>query len=304
MKNNFLTLVNPQNKGKDYILGLVIILLSFIFLGQIPIIFTSFYYDGLRLPDFRLLIDLNLLFAIILFPFIVGFGAVLFTNKLILRLPFKTLFTVRDKFDWKRFWFSFSVWGSILLVFFIISFFTSDLISFQPKWGDFFILLIISFTILPIQTTFEELFFRSYLFKTFGVIFKRGWLTVFVTGALFGLMHGANPEVERIGQILLVYYIVHGLFLGLITLMDDGLELTMGYHAVNNIFASLIVTNDWQAFHTDALFIDSSMPEFGMEHILTLVIIQPLLLILFSKKYNWKNWKEKLFAKIEYPKND
>ena len=78
----------------------------------------------------------------------------------------------------------------------------------------------------------------------------------------------------------------------------------MGYHAVNNIFASLIVTNDWQAFHTDALFIDSSMPEFGMEHILTLVIIQPLLLFLFSKKYNWKNWKEKLFAKIEYPKND
>ena len=88
---------------------------------------------------------------------------------------------------------------------------------------------------------------------------------------------------------------MNGIFLGLIRLMDGGLELTMGYHAVNNIFAALIVTNNWQSFHTDALFIDKSLPTFGMENILILVLIQPLLLFLFSKRYKWTNWKEKLF---------
>ena len=117
-------------------------------------------------------------------------------------------------------------------------------------------------------------------------------------------MHGANPEVDKIGQVLLVFYIANGVFLGLLVLMDEGLELSMGYHAVNNIFAALIVTNDWQAFHTDALFIDQNPPDFGMESMLTLLVVQPLLLILFSKKYKWKNWKEKLFSKIEYPENE
>ena len=76
--------------------------------------------------------------------------------------------------------------------------------------------------------------------------------------------------------------------------MDDGIELSMGYHAVNNIFASLILTNDWQAFHTDAMYIDRSEPIFGMESFLTILVLQPLLIILFSKVYRWKNWKKKL----------
>ena len=161
----------------------------------------------------------------------------------------------------------------------------------------FFILSLISIFILPIQTTFEEIFFRGYLFQGFGVLFKKGWLSVLMTSVLFGLMHGSNPEVEKLGMILLVFYILNGMFLGLVVLMDDGLELSMGYHAINNIFAALIVTNNWQAFHTDAFFIDNSAPEFGLENILTLVIIQPLLLFIFSKKYKWSSWKTRLFER-------
>ncbi|MCF6287212.1 MAG: hypothetical protein L3K26_18820 [Candidatus Hydrogenedentes bacterium] len=79
------------------------------------------------------------------------------------------------------------------------------------------------------------------------------------------------------------------------TQMDGGIELSIGYHAVNNIFAALILTNDWQAFQTDALFIDRSPPAFGLESWLTLLLIQPLILFIFAKKYKWKGWKEKLF---------
>jgi hypothetical protein len=74
--------------------------------------------------------------------------------------------------------------------------------------------------------------------------------------------------------------------------MDDGMELSMGYHAANNVFTALMITNNWQAFQTDAVFIDTSSPSFGLDSIVTLIIIQPLLLLFLSKIYKWKNWKQ------------
>jgi len=123
-------------------------------------------------------------------------------------------------------------------------------------------------------------------------------VSILITGVLFGLLHGANPEVAKIGYELLIYYIASGVFLGVVTHMDDGLELGMGYHAANNLFAALIVTNDWQAFHTDAIFIDHSPPEFGWDALLTLAVIQPILLLIFARIYKWKNWRKKLFTKL------
>jgi hypothetical protein len=78
--------------------------------------------------------------------------------------------------------------------------------------------------------------------------------------------------------------------------MDEGMELSMGYHAANNVFTAIMITNNWQAFQTDAVFIDTSIPSFGLDSIVTLAIIQPALLILFSRIFKWKNWK-KLIAR-------
>jgi hypothetical protein len=80
------------------------------------------------------------------------------------------------------------------------------------------------------------------------------------------------------------------------TIMDEGMELSMGYHAANNVFTAIMITNNWQAFQTDAVFIDTSIPSFGLDSIVTLAIIQPALLILFSRIFKWKNWK-KLIAR-------
>ena len=45
-----------------------------------------------------------------------------------------------------------------------------------------------------------------------------------------------NPEIEKIGDIALVFYIGTGFLFGITTLMDEGTELALGMHAVNNIF--------------------------------------------------------------------
>jgi membrane protease YdiL (CAAX protease family) len=55
-------------------------------------------------------------------------------------------------------------------------------------------------------------------------------------------MHFGNPEIDKLGPLLMVSYVSMGFFFGIITLMDEGLELALGYHAGNNLLISLLVT--------------------------------------------------------------
>ncbi len=86
--------------------------------------------------------------------------------------------------------------------------------------------------------------------------------------------------------------------------MDDGTELSLGMHAANNIVAAVLVTSDWMVFQTDALWVDISEPSVNTEALVPVFIIYPIILFIFSKKYGWKNWKEKLLSNIEEPKID
>ena len=282
-----------------FFLSLGIVLGVFVVFSYIPVslLLAENLNKGIEIHEVNELskaIGLNNFFIILLLPFVAAFISLLICYRFIHEKNILQLFTIRETFDWKRFFYSFTLWGSILLIFLLISFYTNNFIFWNYNPSTFLGLVMISLFILPIQTTFEEILFRGYIFQLIGGAFRRGWLCVLISGVLFGLMHGTNPEVDKIGNILLVFYIVTGLFLGLVVLMDEGLELTMGYHAVNNIFAAIVITNDWQAFHTDALFIDKTSPEFGIENIITLIFIQPLLLFVFSRKYKWEGWKERL----------
>lgn len=128
-------------------------------------------------------------------------------------------------------------------------------------------------------------------------ILHRKWVPLLFTSVIFGVMHAANPEVEKLGYISMVYYIGTGLILGIMTLMDDGMELALGYHAGNNILTALLVTTDWSALQTDAIFVDTSEPSAGFfDIIFPVLIIYPIMLLVLAKIYKWKNWKEKLFG--------
>jgi hypothetical protein len=105
-----------------------------------------------------------------------------------------------------------------------------------------------------------------------------------------------NPEVEKIGYLILVYYIGTGLFLGIITLMDEGTELAIGFHAANNIVASLLITTDYTVFQTHSIFKDISEPSINFEVFFPVLVLFPILLFYFSKKYKWNHWKEKLIG--------
>lgn len=136
-----------------------------------------------------------------------------------------------------------------------------------------------------------------------GVLTKTKWVPLITTSLIFGLLHIANPEVKQLGYVIMVYYIGTGLFLGIMTLMDEGMELALGFHAANNLFTALLVTADWTAFQTHSILKDMSNPtEAGfIDVFLPVFVMFPILLFIFSKKYKWTNWKDKLFGSVEEP---
>lgn len=234
--------------------------------------------------------------------FVVFLGGLFLWVRFVNKQSIISLSTSRKRIDFKRVVFSFSLWGIITASMIVYSYFDApEDFVWNFKLHKFLVLAFLSILFLPIQTSFEEYFFRGYLMQGIGVLVKNKWIPLLVTSVLFGLMHLANPEVDKLGPIIMIYYIGTGLFLGIITLMDDGLELALGFHAANNLVTALLVTSDWTAFQTDSLLLDISEPSAGLNVIVPVFILFPILLFIFSKKYHWNNWKEKLLGKVVKP---
>ena len=287
----------------DYIKG-SLIFIFFNFLGQIPLSlyiisqsdlvgeFTSHQDLFSKLPS-------NLTLFLILLPFAIVLPFIYLVVTRLHQRSFISLITPRDQVDYNKILFSFFLWGTISVLMVIFDYIMSpeDYVwNFKPL--TFLILLFVSVVMIPLQTSMEELIFRGYLMQGFGVLFKNRLMPLLITSILFGLLHIWNPEIDKLGIHLIWYYIGTGLFLGVITLMDEGLELALGFHAANNLVTALLVTASWTAFQTESLLIDNSEPLLGMELIITLVVIYPLLAIIFAKKYKWKNWMAQLTNKF------
>jgi len=296
----------PHNKFWKYILGFVTVtLISFI--GYIPFIagiVIKVITDNLPRPtttnDYMTLLDPNLTLFLLMLSFVFEMLGLIWVVRFFHKQTILEVTTSRKKVDWKRIFFSFSIWAVFSVSAMAIDYFSNPadyVINFKPL--PFAILFAIAIVMIPIQTSLEEYLFRGYLMQGFAVLAKNKWLPLLTTSVIFGLMHLANPEVEKMGSITMVYYIGTGLFLGIITLMDDGMELALGFHAANNLVGALLVTSDWSAFQTDSILKDVSEPSAGFDILFPVLVIFPIMLVIFSKKYNWTGWKEKLTGKID-----
>ncbi|SHG34517.1 CPBP family intramembrane glutamic endopeptidase [Flagellimonas flava] len=241
----------------------------------------------------------NTVLVIALLPLAVGLFVVLGWTKLIHPQSITSLTTSRKKIDWKRIFFAFSLWGGVTILLTLIDIYASpEHYVFNFNLEKFIPLAIIALVLIPMQTSFEEYLFRGHMMQGLGLATKTRWIPLLVTSVLFGLMHMANPEVEKLGMGIMVYYIGTGLFLGILTLMDEGLELALGFHAANNLITALLVTADWTAFQTDSIYRDISEPTLGWDVLIPIVVVFPILLLVFGRKYKWTDWKGKLFGPV------
>lgn len=295
-----------NNRFWKYIVGSIIVIIAS-GIGQIPwmiavvvkMLSEKKSLDLINETTLMSALDSNLTLFLMLISFAFAMLAFYFVVKYFHKQQFIEVTTSRRKVDWNRILFSFSLWAIITIVVTVGSYFASPEnyeIQFQPV--PFLILAIISILLIPIQTSTEEYIFRGYLMQGFAILSKNRWFPLLMTSSIFGLLHIANPEVAKIGNIILIYYIGTGLFLGILTLMDEGMELALGFHAANNLIAALLITSDWTVFQTHSILKDNSDPSAGFDVLLPVLIIFPILLFIFSKKYRWKNWKEKLTGNI------
>ncbi|RNC87102.1 MAG: CPBP family intramembrane metalloprotease [Winogradskyella sp.] len=295
-----------------YLLGSIIVFIAWQIIGAIPLmIFLGIEVaKGASLsalssiPDMVALLGSNLFLFLMLVSFAVGLIGVIFTSKVLHKQSFKDLTTTRQKIDWGRFWFIFILWGVFSSGMVLVDYYLSPedyVFNFDAK--KFAILATIAILLLPLQTSFEEYFFRGYLMQGFGVVFKNRWLPLIITSVGFGLLHIFNPEVDTLGYSIMIFYIGTGFVLGIMTLMDEGLELALGFHAANNLFTALLVTADWTALQTDSILRDISDPtQTSLAEIaVPVLVIYPVLLFILSKKYGWTNWKDKLFGDVAPP---
>ena len=108
--------------------------------------------------------------------------------------------------------------------------------------------------VTTLQASTEELLMRSYLLQTVGLLTRRTWLLAGINGLLFAVPHLTNPEVGLGPALLFAFYLSFGAFVTLVTLRDNRLELALGMHAANNLFAALIVTHPNSTIPTEAIW--------------------------------------------------
>ena len=252
------------------------------------------------MKDMTKMIGVNGTFVALVGPLSLMLLVVFFYNKFIQNNTIRILTTSRPKIDWKRVFFSFGLWSFITIITTVVSYYMAPedfVVNFKPK--EFAVFVVLAILFVPLQTSFEEYLFRAHMLQGLGLATKTRWIPLVVTSFLFGIMHIANPEVEKLGLIIMFYYIGTGLFLGILTLMDEGLELALGFHAANNLVGALLITSDWSAFQTHSILKDVSEPNTNIQIFIPILVIFPILLYIFAIKYKWSNWKEKLFGTIK-----
>ncbi|MEZ4873907.1 MAG: CPBP family intramembrane glutamic endopeptidase [Flavobacteriaceae bacterium] len=296
-----------------YVVGFLVIFFVWQ-MGSLPLlaaIMIKLISDGSDLSSLEdpnqmmTILESNTTLFLMLLSFVIGLVGLYFWVKWVHKQPMVALTTSRKKIDWSRFAFGFLLIAVSTGVMTLWDYYENPQdYELQFQVVPFAILAIIAVLMVPLQTSFEEYLFRGYLMQGIGIMARNRWAPLLITSFIFGGLHFFNPEVDKMGNIIMVYYIGTGLFLGIITLMDEGMELALGFHAGNNLVGALLVTADWTAFQTHSIFKDISDPSAGVDVIIPVLIVYPIFLGIMAWRYRWTGWKEKLFGAVDPPPND
>lgn len=250
-----------RNDWWRYLISFPAILAVWFILGSIPVVVLMAYVsmDGDPATNFSatgfngIPVILEFLVTMASFlPFLIG---TLLAVRLIHARPLKTLVTGERQIRWGRVFAGAGVWLVIAALVSVVEALLYPgryVLTFQPVTLLLFALL--ALLLIPIQTSAEEFFFRGYLLQWMGLRMKNRWLLSLLNGLLFFLPHAANPEMAADSVLVGLSYFVMGFFLSLITLQDNGIELALGMHAANNLFAALFANYSITALPSPSLF--------------------------------------------------
>jgi len=191
---------------------------------------------------YQLLSDPIFLIFLVGLSFSLSFLFLGLSLKVLHKKKFISVINTENKVRWSRIGKGAIYWFAILLVLDLISYLIdpgSFKISFNLQ-NNFWILALLALIAFPIQASFEEVFFRGYLMQGIGLVFKKPWVVLLVTSLIFAILHWWNGSTIILSLSIVSGTFIIGLMLGIIALADDGIEMAIGVHIINNIYVSVI----------------------------------------------------------------
>lgn len=288
------------NDAWRYILGIFLVFMAY-FVGQFPLYGVIYYSmanntnigsDELlgfeKNMDFGVFgLDKNTGFILLLVMFVAAMLGLIGVIKFIHHKKVIDFITPSRPVNYRKIMFGFLFWFVLGFMMEGVSYLCwPDDYTFTWKGGSFFILLLISVFLLPIQTSFEELFFRGYIMQGIAYFSRKKWMAIIGSSIFFGLVHGTNPEIDKYGYLpMMIYYVLAGIFLAVVTVLDDSLELSLGIHAATNFIGATFFTYQGSVLQTDSLFITQNVKPWVM--ILGFAISAIIFIVVSSKQYKW-----------------
>lgn len=293
-----------------YLVTTIVVILAHV-IGQLPImaiLMMKASEEGMnqdllnefsQTADFSLIgVSSNLGLILVVLGFIASLIALYLMVKYAHKRAFKTVVTAFDRVRWGRIWFAFGIWMLFTAAIEIGYYFTHpENYEFSLNLAKYLPLLLITLVFIPFQTSFEEIMIRGYALQGMGLWAKYRIVPIILSSMIFGLLHGFNPEIGEFGfGVMMTYYISVGIFLAIITVMDDGLELALGIHAATNIYGAAIVTFSGSALQTDAPI---RALEINAPLMLAFFLLSATIFMLWAqRKYGWSSFA-RIFGKID-----
>lgn len=291
--------LDGQNQFWKYIVMFLGAFLGGQILGSIPLAIIKFIEDfpSQDISDINNIssishgLSLNLFFFLLLIVFVICFLIFALLLKPLHKRSLTETINGTNTIRKDRILMGIIVWGIAMIISTAITIFSLEPHEYEFHFDitSFIPLLIITILVLPFQTTFEELLFRGYLSQGIAGWTKSRWASLIIVSFCFGLVHIANPEVEKFGFFLsMPQYIFIGLLFGITAILDDGIEIAIGMHFINNAFNALFTTHSASALQTNAVFTLHSVNP--VMDLILLLVLGTVSVFFLSKKYKW-DWR-------------
>lgn len=291
-----------KHRGWRYVLGLVVILFTWLVVGSVGSAIVAFALDGregfaaFRRADLSALGSVGSFLVIMAgFPFFLA--GILLTVSFVHRRHPLTLITARERISWHRVGHGFVAWFVPLCLIGGLGqyLFYPDTFSFNSDLASFALFVPISLVFTAIQTTTEELFFRGYIVQGASVIWGNRVFLAIVSAVIFTLPHLLNPEAIAGGWLTVFfnYFLVPGLLWTVVSLIDGTTELAIGVHFANNIVGILLINATGSAVTTPALF---TVSKFHATYVaLSMLVTVPVFLAIVYKVFKRDEASEPVF---------
>jgi membrane protease YdiL (CAAX protease family) len=246
-----------------YVLSVGLILFATLILGALPLTVgvVMVRLDGNPATDVNFTngsligVPPALSLALVMLPFAAGLAALLVCVPVFHRRPARTLVTPGGPVRWGRVLAAAGVWAALVgLMALVESVLYPGRFAFTPDLPRLIPFALVALLVMPLQTSAEELFFRSYLLQWLGLRLRQPLVLSALSGLAFAVPHSANPEVGADFWPVMAFYFIFGFALAVVTLRTQGAEVALGVHAGNNLFTAIFANFTGSALQTPSLF--------------------------------------------------